>query len=114
MAASRSRVALLVALAAFAFVVMMLAFMRPAGDWVDPSTHMAWGGIWLLVPIAAMGLMMYLMMTMMGHGHSQHGHEERPGHGTAEARAILDRRYAAGEVSREEYERIRGDIERRH
>lgn len=67
-------------------------------------------GGWAWMPfLVLMVVMMFAMMSMGGHGH--HGHA---GHGAGDdARAILDRRYAAGEISREEYQRMRDDLERR-
>ncbi|HET7199532.1 MAG TPA: SHOCT domain-containing protein [Burkholderiales bacterium] len=39
------------------------------------------------------------------------GRMMRAGHGRETAREILDRRYARGEISREEYQRMRKDLE---
>ncbi|MBI2076805.1 MAG: SHOCT domain-containing protein [Euryarchaeota archaeon] len=68
---------------------------------------MAFGWLWMLLPIALMVAIMYGMMSM-GHGHHGAAHAQgRPD----DARAILDRRYAAGEISRDDYARIRDDLD---
>lgn len=91
-------------------VAMAVSFIGWSGGW-HPDGYGMMGG-WMWAPLVL--LMMALMFAMMsmggmhgGHGHSGHGH------GEDDARRILDRRYAAGELSREEYQRMRDEIERR-
>lgn len=62
-------------------------------------------GGWMWMPFVL--LMLLMMFAMMGM-HGSHG-----GHGGHDARAILDRRYAAGEISQEEYQRMRDELGRR-
>lgn len=64
----------------------------------------AWG--WMAVPIVVMALMMWGMMSM------HHGHGSHRSHGGEDAVAVLDRRYASGDVSREEYLRMKEDLRR--
>ncbi len=66
---------------------------------------MAWGWMWMLVPLAFMALMMYFMMNM-GHGNHSHG-ENR----SNDALAVLERRYASGAIAREEYLRVKADLQ---
>ncbi len=107
----QTRIVVWVVLGVVAFLLLLLA---AGGAWGGgDSWHwgmMGFGGLWMILPIGLMVLMMYAMMSMMGHG--GHGDHEQHSRGD-DARAVLDRRYAAGEVTREEYERIRNDLERK-
>ena len=106
---NRKLIPMWVALGA-ALMVIIMGFSAWNGDGSWHWGMMGWGGLWMLVPIAFMAFMMYMMMGMHG-GHGGHaGHE---GHSREDARTILDRRYAAGEITREEYERMHNDLERR-
>jgi putative membrane protein len=70
----------------------------------------AWNGFqwWWLIPVAMM-ILCFLMMR---------GHRgcvmvwPRSRHGSDSAREILDKRYATGEINREEYEEKKKDIAR--
>jgi putative membrane protein len=101
---NRRMIPIWVALGA-ALMLLVMGFSAWSRDGSWHWNMMGWGGLWMLVPIAFMAFMMYMMMGMHG------GHGEGPRH--EDARAILDRRYAAGEIARDEYERMRGDLERR-
>lgn len=80
----------------------------------------AWAGIlfpwWGFLPLMmlGMGLMMWFMMRMMMMGMG--GHDHTSGHADApptsrDARSILDERYARGELTPEQYQQMRRDIE---
>ena len=80
----------------------------------------AWSGSWfpwwVFVPfmMLGMGLMMWFMMRMMmmgmgGHDHTN-GHAEPPPK-SRDARSILDERYAQGEITREQYQQMRDDLQ---
>ena len=62
------------------------------------------GGIfWLLL----IGAIVYLIASVFASGHA---HEHRHDHGEEDPLAIAKRRYAKGEISREEFEQIRKDL----
>jgi putative membrane protein len=67
---------------------------------------MGWGGGMLLGPILTIGLVILLIALIVPFVRSIGGGEPR----TPSARAILDERYARGEIDREEYLRRRQDI----
>jgi putative membrane protein len=62
----------------------------------------AWNGFhwWWLIPIA---MMVLCFLMMRGHRGSMTGRSWYR-HGSESAREILDKRYALGEISKEEYE----------
>ena len=67
-----------------------------------------WNGFhwWWLMPLA---MMILCFIMMRGHrGWSMGGHRSR--HRGESAREILDKRYASGEISKEEYEVKKRDI----
>jgi putative membrane protein len=67
-----------------------------------------WNGFhwWWLMPLA---MMILCFIMMRGHrGWSMGGHRSR--HRGESAREILDKRYALGEISKEEYEEKKRDI----
>lgn len=81
----------------------------------------AWSGSWFpwwfLFPLMmlGMGLMMWFMMRMMGMGMGMGGHDHASGHTDApppnrDPRSILDERYARGELTREQYQQMRDDL----
>ncbi len=61
-----------------------------------------WNGFhwWWIIPIA---MMIFCFLMMRGHRGCLGGWS-RPHHGAESAREILDKRYALGEISKEEYE----------
>ena len=61
-----------------------------------------WNGFhwWWIIPIA---MMVFCFLMMRGHRGCL-GSWSRSHHGTESAREILDKRYALGEISKEEYE----------
>jgi putative membrane protein len=70
----------------------------------------AWNGFhwWWLIPVA----MMILCFLMMRGRRSWVTGRPRSRHGSDSAREILDKRYALGELSKEEYEEKKKDIAR--
>lgn len=107
--ASPARILLwvLVAFLAMWFVMGLMGAFWGASGWMwQGSGMMGLGWAWMAVPILVMALMMWGMMSM------HHGHASHPPHGGEDALALLDRRYAAGELSREEYLRMREDLRR--
>lgn len=96
----------IVGLMAFAMVVSFVGWS--SWGWGNGGYGMMGGWMWMPV-LLVMLIMMFFMMSHGGHGHGGHG-----GHGhEGDARSVLDRRYAAGELSREEYQRMRDDLGRR-
>ena len=72
-----------------------------------PFFHM--GGGWLLmglVPVGAILLLGWLAWAVLRRPFGSHG-DAAP---SSSARQILDERYARGEVTREEYERVKTDL----
>lgn len=96
----------IVGLMAMAMVVSLVGWNT--WDWNKDGDGMMAGWMWMPF-LLVMLVMMFFMMSMGGHRHGDHGHG---GHG-GDARSVLDRRYAAGELTREEYQRIKDDLERR-
>ena len=91
-------------------------------QWWGPVFH----GFWI-IPLIFMILMFVFaafMIRRMGDWRSGHGHQHGwgpfgawdPGQGpmarwSETPRQILDRRYASGEITKDQYEQIKGDIE---
>lgn len=92
----------IVGLMAVAMIVSLVGWN--SWGWSNGGYGMMGGWMWMPF-LLVMVVMMFLMMSMGGHRHGEHGH--------GDARSVLDRRYAAGELSREEYQRMRDDLERR-
>lgn len=63
--------------------------------WTDYGAHMAWMGVWWIVGIACLVLFAW-MLTRLGGPSSPQLRDDSP-------ETILKRRYANGELSREEY-----------
>jgi uncharacterized membrane protein len=59
--------------------------------------------------------MICMLMHLFGHGHApQSPYDRQPSWSSAEsAREIVDRRYAGGEIAREEYERLKQTLDKR-
>lgn len=70
-----------------------------------------WFPWWFFPPLMmlGMGLMMWLMMRGTRHDHGS-GHSEAHS-ANRNARSILDERYARGELTREQYQQMRADLE---
>ncbi len=79
------------------------------------------GGVWIIFPIIGiifMGLFMFMMFTRGGGFMSRRGDSDRsPRDHSPEARqsetplAILKSRYAKGEISKEEYEEMKSELQ---
>jgi putative membrane protein len=63
-------------------------------------------GWWWLIPIAMMVLCFFMMRGRMG----CMSHRSAPPHSSESAREILDKRYALGEISKEEYMEKKRDM----
>ena len=75
-------------------------------------THF-WGGYWWIFPILMMVIMMFFCFFGMRRWFWSSGTDrDSRGDNSASALEILNRRYARGEIDREEYEQKRQDIER--
>ena len=93
----------IIAIAAASTLMGVLAWSAGESPWTG-----GWGGMMM----GGMGLMMLvpiLLVVLLIHALSPHG-DLREGD---DARGILERRYARGEVSREDYLRMKEDLERR-
>lgn len=95
----------IVGLMAVAVVVSLVGWN--SWGWGHDGYGMMGGWMWMPVLL----VMMFFMMSMGGHGRGAHGHGGHAHDG--DAQSVLDRRYAAGEISREKYQRIRDDLDRR-
>ncbi|WP_431246411.1 SHOCT domain-containing protein [Leifsonia xyli] len=69
----------------------------------------AWWVLWLVVPLLIIAVVVVLVVTLTPRGPSGGGNPvpQRPS-----ARAILDERYARGEIDHEEYVRRRDELGR--
>ena len=72
-----------------------------------PFFHMGGGWLWMgLIPVGAILLLGWLVWAVVRRPHGCH--MSFPA--SSDARQILDERYARGEVTREEYERVKSDL----
>ncbi|MGN6759763.1 MAG: SHOCT domain-containing protein [Leifsonia sp.] len=70
----------------------------------------AWWIVWLLVPLLIIAVVVVLVVTLTRRGPSEGSGAVAPP--TSSARAILDERYARGEIDHEEYIRRRDELGR--
>lgn len=63
---------------------------------------MAVGGLWMILPVLLVVLLVYALVT-----------PHQAGTGPQDAITILEARYARGEIARDEYLRVREDLEKR-
>ena len=66
-------------------------------------------GMFWIFPLLCL-LFMAFMMIGCGGMLSRFGHGGRPGDGRETARQILERRYVSGEISKEQYDAMRRDL----
>ena len=62
---------------------------------------------WWIIPIVMMAICFFMIRGRMGSMMCGHGSKDSEGHNTSDSDSIiniLDKRYAAGEINREEYE----------
>ena len=69
--------------------------------WPGDGTHMAWMGLWWIVGLAVLVLLVWAIAKAGSRGSPRA--EESP-------EAILKRRYARGEMDRDDYERRLSDL----
>ncbi len=78
--------------------------------WHGPLDGSWWGFPWMwLVPL--LFLLVFVLMLFRGGGCLMLGGRHRVSDREENAREILDRRYARGEIGRDEYQRMRKDLE---
>ncbi len=65
-------------------------------------------GFWIF-PLLCL-LFMAIMMFACGGMRFRFGHRDRVGGGRETARAILERRYASGEIGKDQYDAVRRDL----
>lgn len=70
----------------------------------------AWWIVWLLVPLLIIAAVVVLVVALTRRGLSEGSGSVAPPNSSA--RAILDERYARGEIDHEEYMRRRVELER--
>ena len=117
----RSRVAwLLLALVGTFLLLMVAAVGTGAGAFMASLVGPAWWLMPILMILVMAIVMALVMMPMMGHGMDggtghgmSHGSPVEGRHEEAheEAASIAARRYACGEISREEYLTVKRDLE---
>jgi putative membrane protein len=110
-------VLLLVALPAWGGGMMMGGGPNPgfypgARPFVGPWFIGFWG-IGLLVRVLFFGLIVYLVVRLFRgrNWRGDRGYYDEPSYGELSAAEILRRRYAAGEITREQYEEMRRTLE---
>lgn len=79
------------------------------GSWHMHDWGMGWGGGMILGPLLTIGLVILLVVLIVPFVRALGG--SGSGSKQSTARAILDERYAKGEIDREEYLRRRQDID---
>ncbi len=108
-------VALYVAIGLAVAFMLWAVWSVGTSAWSYGPGMMGLGWVWMLIPLGLMVWMMAMMMRGAGRG-GHAGHGCHVGHGehrpTEDAGAVLERRYAAGEITRDEYLRIREDLGR--
>ncbi len=75
----------------------------------------SFGGMWIIFPIIMIPIMvgfMYMMFVRGGHGPPwrESGSYRRESSESETALEILKRRYAIGEISKEEFDQVSGDL----
>jgi len=70
--------------------------------WPGPGAHMAWMGLWWIVGLVLLALLVWALVRSAGLSIPQRG-DDSP-------ETIVKRRYARGELDREEYERRLSDL----
>lgn len=77
-----------------------------SGGWWGPGPWFGMTSMWL-IPLIVLGVIVWLIFR--SGDRSFPGRYSQPPPDTA--RNILDRRYAAGEITREDYQRMKQDVE---
>lgn len=84
--------------------------MMRDGGMMDRMMGGGWGWVWMLIAVLLIVLVVAAAVALISQRDKQaRGGDQR---GDEDARTILDRRYAAGELSREEYRQAREDLDR--
>ena len=71
--------------------------------WID---HMSWGGMWMMFPMTIFLVLLILVPLFVWRGTRFDNSRKE----TETALDILKKRYAKGEISKEEFEQIKKDI----
>lgn len=83
------------------------------GDWGWAGMAAGWSWVFLLLLLAGIATLVILLVRLTVGGVDPGRRGPAPGEAQAQARAILDERYARGEIDTAEYDerlgRIRGD-----
>lgn len=84
------------------------------GPWMGMGTGMGWGWLFGLLLLAGVVTLIVLIVRLTADASRRSGGTQEPDAGRQRARAILDERYARGEIDTAEYEErlrsMRGDV----
>ena len=83
--------------------------MMRNGGMTDRMMGGGWGWVWMLIAVLLIGVVIAAAVVISQRGKQVRRSDQR---GDEDAHTILDRRYAAGELSREEYRQAREDLDR--